>query len=38
LPGPMIDWPICAAASAVLPSLSARSVLIFTAWRTSPPG
>ena len=31
LPGPMIDWPSLAAISAVLPSLSARSVLILTA-------
>ncbi len=31
LPGPMIDCPICAATSAVLPSFSARSVLMFTA-------
>ena len=31
LPGPMMDCPMVAAASAVLPSFSARSVLICTA-------
>ncbi len=31
LPGPMMAWPMDAAVAAVLPSLSARSVLIATA-------